>query len=162
MPLVLNGIGTVTGLAAGGLPDATITQSELVSGVVGNGPAFSAYLGSNQSISNNTFTKVLINTEEYDTNSCFDTSTSRFTPNIAGYYQITVAAQITGGGGGYIYRNGASFKNFSSSSGGTALLYLNGSTDYAEYYVYQATGTTQTIVGMQIWTYFQATMVRAA
>jgi hypothetical protein len=40
-------------------------------------------------ITSNTFTKVQINTEEFDTNSNFDSTTNyRFTPTVAGYYQV--------------------------------------------------------------------------
>ena len=60
MPLVLNGDGNITGLTPGGLPDASITQSELAAGVAGNGPAFSAYLGSNQSLGAAVYQKMFI------------------------------------------------------------------------------------------------------
>ena len=43
-------------------------------------PAFMAYYSSDyQTVSDNTDTKLTIDTEEFDTNSAFDTSTSRFT-----------------------------------------------------------------------------------
>jgi hypothetical protein len=79
-----------------------------------NGPAFSAYLSSSQSISSSTFTKVQCNTEEFDTNSNYDNATNyRFTPTVAGYYQIsgcinfsstTKAEFLT-----TIYKNGSEF-----------------------------------------------------
>ena len=80
--------------------------------VSGNMPAFSAYQSSSQSISNSTFTKIQLQTKEFDTNSNFDNTTNyRYTPTIAGYYQINVGFYTaTGSSPGYataaaIYKN---------------------------------------------------------
>ena len=55
-----------------------------------NTPAFMAYLGSDQtSIADNTWTKVTMNTEFFDTDSKYDHSSNyRFTPTIAGKYMF--------------------------------------------------------------------------
>ena len=75
-------------MANGTLKVGTITTSSgsgnisIGSGVTinVNRPAFSAYAGSDQSsITDNTWTKVNMNTEFYDTDSAYDTSTYRFT-----------------------------------------------------------------------------------
>ena len=55
--------------------------------LAGNGPAFSAYKTSNQTISVNTWTKSTFTVEEWDTNSNYDTTNSRFLPTVAGYYR---------------------------------------------------------------------------
>jgi hypothetical protein len=175
MAITINGSGTVTGITAGGLPDAIITQPELATGVAGTGPAFSAYLGSNQSLTASTFTKVTMNTEEFDTASCFNNTGSTvggipayaFLPNVAGYYQVnglvypaTAVTAITCA----IYKNGASFKaGWGTSTSGvvSALIYLNGSTDYIECYSY-LTGVTPSLSGSSSLTFFQASFVRAA
>lgn len=69
---------------------ASVLQPAVGTGVAGTGPAFSAYQSTQQTgISVGVFTKVNLQTEEFDTNSCFDTSTSTFTPNVAGYYQVS-------------------------------------------------------------------------
>ena len=115
MALVLNGDGAIAGLNAGGLPDASITQSDLASGVAGTGPAVFAYGTTNaQSISTGTPTKIILNAEVFDTNNCFDSTTNyRFTPNVAGYYQISFATQFDylGAARGfvYLYKNGSNF-----------------------------------------------------
>ena len=177
MPLVLNGDGNITGLTPGGLPDASITQSELAAGVVGNGPAFSAYKSANQTgVASTVFTKVTFNTEEFDTNSNYDTSTSRFTPTVAGYYQfnwnldtggVTTSITISD-----LYKNGASFKRSGGISiagigeqyvSGSALVYANGTTDYFEIYVYIGSGSTATVYGNSIvHSFFQGILVKAA
>lgn len=168
MSIVINGSGTITGITAGGLPDATITQAELASNVAGNGPAFSAYLNSVQSITAGVNTKITFDVEEFDTNNNF--ASSRFTPSVAGYYQLTAsfyAASITTTLQLIFYKNGSVFKygngTASSSNSGnnsSALVYLNGTTDYVE--VYAMIGATQNLQAGAATTYFQGFLVRAA
>ncbi len=67
-----------------------MTRANFVSGVGGaNTPAFEAYLSSNQSFSDASYTKVNFNTEIYDTDSDYDNSSNyRFTPTTAGKYLV--------------------------------------------------------------------------
>jgi hypothetical protein len=119
--------------------------------VSGNMPAFSAYAQGNQSVSNNTWTKVTLGYEEFDTANCFDSTTNyRFTPNVAGYYQINgmIGGNATGTNPtvvmAAIYKNGATYKRYTTTGNpidyqsGTisSIVYLNGSTDYVELYGY--------------------------
>jgi len=176
MTMVINGSGIITGLSAGGLPDGAIQQADLATNVVGNGPAFRANTVTAQTITNSTFTKVAYNVEEFDTNSNYDHITNyRFTPTVAGYYQINANASLGGATIGYVqcalYKNGS--VNTSGSSvpnnntvGGkisaSSLVYLNGSTDYVEFYVWQNQGTStnlQTATGDNT---FSGSLVRAA
>ena len=148
----------------------TIPDADGVVSVSGNMPAFSAYLGSNQTISSTTWTKVTCGTEEFDTNSCYDNSTNyRFTPTVAGYYQFTGASSLTSQVSFALtfYKNGAEFKRGNNTGAAyqisdTALIYCNGSTDYVEMYIYVATGGGATIGAGNSLTYFQAAMVRSA
>lgn len=144
-----SGTGSVTLLAPNTnstqtqtLPDATGTVM-----VSGNQPAFSAYNSNQQSISSGVFTKLQFNTEVFDTANCYDNTTNyRFTPNVAGYYQfswIMLAASSTTSTIGRLYKNGSIFYNpFSGNgstnalSGGSGLVYMNGTTDYVEIYGY--------------------------
>lgn len=149
MTMVINGSGTISGLIAGGLPDATITQPDLAAGVAGNGPAFSAYQSSSQSISQNTQTKVTLDTEDFDTNNNF--ASSRFTPTVAGYYQIQGNFKYASNTSTFLqsvanvtlYKNGIAYKGGTQNTlGGAAytafsvscVVYLNGTTDYVELY----------------------------
>jgi hypothetical protein len=100
-----NSIGTTQ------LQTGAVTQSKLANNVVGNGPSFSAFLASSGgSISSTTFTKVLFDTELWDTNSNF--ASSRFTPTVAGYYQLNTRIRFNGTTPSqyvlYWYKNGAS------------------------------------------------------
>ena len=56
---------------------------------VANTPAFEARLGSGHAVANNTWTKINVNTEVYDTDSTYDNSSNyRWTPGVAGKYVI--------------------------------------------------------------------------
>lgn len=158
---------TTAKIAAG-----AVVQAGLATNVAGNGPAFSAYRATSQSISSSTWTKVQCATEEFDTNSNYDKDTNyRFAPTVAGYYQVsgTIDSSASAAytvGGVSIYKNGAIFKRGSFSNVGiqstvSSLVYLNGSTDYVELYAY-ITGTSVNIGGGQASTFFQAAMIRSA
>jgi len=157
----------------------SVTGTAMVSG---NMPAFSAYANANQTISNNTITKIQFNTELFDTNSCFDNTTNyRFTPTVAGYYQINLGFLVTGTSGrnyeivGYIYKNGSAYSasyisvtitnGTSMSRNLSAVIYFNGTTDYVEgytnHYDYTAT-STMTLNGGSSTNTFSGSMVRSA
>ena len=165
--------GTCT-LQAPAVAGSTVLTLPAVSGtVMVNGPAFSAYQSVQQTISAATATKLQLQSEEFDTANCFDNVTNyRFTPNVAGYYQVSGGETIGTVACGHllaIYKNGIAFKRIFASTGGaltdsaygSCLIYLNGSTDYIELYV-QYLGSTNTISASPTNTYFQASMVRSA
>jgi hypothetical protein len=159
------------------LPDeAGTVLTTATAGVPVNGPAFSANTVTAQTITTNTFTKVAYNVEEFDTNSNYDPTTNyRFTPTVAGYYQINANVSLGGGSVGYVqcslYKNGSPHTSGSALPNNTnvggmvtasSVLYLNGSTDYVEFYVWQNQGSSinlQTATGFNT---FSGAMVRAA
>lgn len=102
-------------------------------------PAFRAFSSTNQSLSASTFTKITLGLEEYDTNTAFDTATSRFTPQVAGYYLINGRFSISASTQIYalLYKNGAEYtRGTNLVNGATAvinsLVFLNGTTDFVE------------------------------
>jgi len=142
-------------------------------------PAFSAYCNAVQSIANNTQTKLQFNVEQFDTNSNYDPTTNyRFTPTVAGYYQVSGGFswqnQINGYGTLSLYKNGSNYVtlHFGAANGATnqylghyggCLVYLNGSTDYIELYGYQVTAASQNTGGTtSTGSYFTASMARSA
>jgi hypothetical protein len=138
--------------------------------VSGNQPAFSAYAGSATALALNAFTKVLFDTEEFDTNNNF--VSSRFQPTIAGYYQINSTVQGTAVTSillTAILKNGIAHKygGIASTGGGnsplacvSSIVFLNGTIDYIEIFAF--TGTAQnTSTGIAA-TYFNGCLVRAA
>lgn len=167
-----SGGGSVTLQAPNTNSNQTVNIPDRTGNLMMDGPAFSAYAGANQNISGSTWTKLNINTEEFDTANCFDTSTYRFTPNVAGYYQVngqvfygfgTVSRMIVA-----INKNGGTFKlgNDVNAAGFrmvvSALIYMNGTTDYLELYTYYAGSGSGTGGNGSADTYFQAYLVRAA
>jgi hypothetical protein len=157
----------ISTIDSSGLSTGGVTQTNFSTNVAGNGPAFSATMSANQSVTSSTYTKVVFNTEDFDTNSNYDTTTYRFTPTVAGYYQITGSVYpnttITAINSA-IYKNGSNFKAFSgttSSASVSALIYFNGSTDYVELYGY-LTGTSPVILNTSTVSYFSGCLVRAA
>ena len=156
------------------LPAATGTMM-----VSGNMPAFSAYRGSsNQSVSSNTWTKAQLNTEDFDTANAFDSSTNyRFTPTVAGYYQIngSISPDSTSAFGtgvqaaiyknGTVYRVGSSYNisaTLASTPIVTTVVYLNGSTDYVELYGYFVGGSGMQFATTNNSTSLSGCLVRAA
>lgn len=155
-----------------------VGQSELADGVAGEGPAFSVYRNTDQSVSSGVTTKVALNAEEFDTASAFDSSTNyRFQPSVAGYYMLTAHIGGAASSSGtilvpYIYKNGSAYKqghSYIPPSGSssmncsiTALVYLNGSTDYVELWANNTGSGTNTITGGASTTWFQGALVRAA
>lgn len=143
--------------------------------MIAGGPVFSAYASAAQSFPNATITKLQANTEEFDTNSNYDNATNyRFTPTVAGYYQVSGQVQFSAAATQIIasvYKNGAEFKrgtqNGTAASSGqsavvSALVYLNGTTDYIELWAHQNSGGALAISASAAYNYFQASFVRAA
>jgi len=142
------------------------------------GPAFSAWQSVQQTgITVNTWTKVTLTTETFDTNSNYDTSTSKFTPTVAGYYYITGSVTIVGANSAYyvigaIYKNGTQYSQFSPVSGGGSyyptsgpfgnIVYFNGTTDYVELYVFGSAGGAFDTFNNAVNTNFSGHLVRAA
>jgi hypothetical protein len=154
----------------------TITVPASTATMAIDGPAFSAYASAAQTVTNGTFTKVTFGTEQFDTNSNFDSS--RFTPTVAGYYQVSYT--LFGGGSanivrsiGIIYKNGAPLgRDFDLTISATAnpfiltggkLVYMNGTTDYLEIYCLLSGSGTMTTGGNDDNTnYFSACLARSA
>jgi hypothetical protein len=169
--VTLAGSQTLTNkiINASQLVDASISQAKIAQGVAGTGTAFSAYQSSGQSLTANTITKIQLQTEEFDTDNCFDNVTNyRFTPNVAGYYQVNGA--FSGPDRTYyviyIYKNGVAVRNSNAGNGTTsvggsvsALVFLNGTTDYIE--LYALCGNTITSSAGQANIYFQASLARS-
>ena len=178
----VSGSCTITAPSAAGtttltLPTTSGTVITTGSTFAGTGPAFSAYLGGNQSVSSGVFTKININTETFDTASCFDSTTNyRFTPNVAGYYQVNASVRFSGTNltesSPAIYKNGAavSFGPYAVVTGqsvltsiATVLVYMNGTTDYLELYAYVVgTSPVFSFINAANTALFSASMVRSA
>ena len=121
-----------------------------------NGPAFQAFLLQSQAVSTGSTANVVYQGELYDTHSCYNTSTGVFQPNVAGYYQFNWTAgansytSSTGIVTSSLRRNGQEyargFRGVCNSgglvAGGSAMCYLNGTTDSVNVTFLQGSGGT--------------------
>ena len=164
-------------MAISQIPAATAISGTLPVANGGTGtstaPCFSAYANALQSITTQTTTLVNFGAKDWDTASCYDTSTSKFTPNVAGYYQVNGAINAsTTWTKAYlaVYKNGSVYKYGTDISTSTfintvqfnSLVYMNGTTDYIQLYC-AVTGSSPQIYGGQApYTWFQAALVRTS
>jgi hypothetical protein len=144
-----------------------------------NGPAFSAYANaSGQTITSGSQQKVLFQTEEFDTNNNYASST--FTPTVEGYYQLNAEVRLDGASGTgemmiILYKNGSEYKRGTNQQGTqiatnfwamqvSSLVYANGTSDYFEIYIQQGSGgsVTVTAVNNPAITWFNGCMLRGA
>jgi hypothetical protein len=107
--------------------------------------------GTNQTVTASTWTKLAWSKVVFDTNSNF--ASNRYTPTVAGKYLITASmrcADNTSYCPVAIYKNGSEYQEGSLpatlaapiTSNATAIIDMNGSTDYVEAYGYDGGGTT--------------------
>ena len=154
-------------MADGTLKVGTITNSQgsgnitIGSGVtlLPNVPAFRAYTDTVQTISASTVTKAALDLETYDTDSCYDTSNYRFTPNVAGKYYFNWVAQDNYTGSAatsvqiFIRKNGSDIAESTSNGRSTessghyeshtisTTVAMNGSSDYVEFFLHFVGGS---------------------
>ncbi|TAM06229.1 MAG: hypothetical protein EPN70_06340 [Paraburkholderia sp.] len=145
--------------ATGGTNTTQIATTAFVQSAVsgatsaGGQPYFKATMSANQTLTAGSVAKITFNTKAEDSNTEYDATTNyRFTPQKSGLYMVTVYLYMTGTNttaGNYtaasmIYKNGAmSAENIFTGYAGvssslayvlpvTALIRMNGSTDYVE------------------------------
>ncbi len=132
-----------------------------------NVPAFHVHKnGTNQSVSTGSWQKLTFSTKVLDTYTNYNTGTSRFTPTVAGNYLLTGAAYCTDGTACWtgIYKNGSLvFQSGATAGGGSmpsvsGVLNMNGTTDYAELYVYYS-GGSGAIGGTSYYTHFSGSLL---
>lgn len=125
-------------------------------------------LSANQSITNNTVTKVTLDTEVFDVGGFYDNATNyRFTPLLPGKYHVGLvenwslqSSAFTASA--YLYKNGSSYAtanisptasaNNQSSGSLTTIVSMNGTTDYLEAFCIHAFGSSINLVGNNNWT----------
>jgi hypothetical protein len=125
-------------------------------------PAFFVVKSGNKNLTNGQWLTADLNAVVFDTNSWYDDTNYRYTPQIAGYYQLSsslyiraasgltqiacgIAKNSTSGigiFGDYVYPGSAA----SGSCSVSGLVYMNGSTDYVESVCYSA-GTSPFVDG---------------
>ena len=146
----------------GTIVTSATTQAGMPPNIASNGPAFSAERTTSQSFSQNTFVKVLCENEMFDTNSNYDNATNyRFTPTVAGYYHLSGTVTMTSSSTNdrqilAFFKNNSQilrpvdfripYGTATAMFTGSGLVYMNGSTDYIELFVYITGSGTLSIV----------------
>ena len=122
-----------------------------------NKPFFLAYASGNFTVGNATFVDMPCNTDSstgFDSDSAFNTTNYKFTPQTAGYYWFAAGARTTSQSAWEyqsmrIRKNGTEFAvgiNNNNAGDGTlscnasGSIYLNGSSDYVTASIYQSSG----------------------
>ncbi len=140
--------------------------------LITNGPVFSAYLSTNLSVPNASFTTVVYQSTEFNPQGAYNTTNGQFNPKVPGYYLITASLRwqsaITAETLLTLYKNGTEFKRLWDAQSaspyniaGSAIVSFNGTTDYATVAAFQDQGTSQTAVASEFSSYFQATFLRS-
>jgi len=159
---------------------AGITTSQLATG--SSGPAagtFSAWRRAALSIPNgSTLTAIPFDTEEWDASSWYDTTTGRFTPQIAGYYRLSGLAWVEALSVGefdtlILCKNGVWWKALGGSYNeqfgtlvhfpGSVLVAANGTTDYFDVRIKHSHASALNLhVNDQPSTFFQGELIGAS
>jgi hypothetical protein len=164
MTIILDGTNGVT------LP----VPLSIANGGIGNSgpPVFSVSQSATTITPNNgAWTKLTLDTKLFDTATAYSTSTGKFNPQLAGYYQINfrISAEASSTINrllASVWKNGAE-SNRSTDIGalfavsGSALIYMNGTTDYLELYAFVG-GTGLLITGGSNETFLHGFLARAA
>jgi hypothetical protein len=163
------GAGNITLLSPVAATDKTITLPDRAGFMSVDGPSFSVYPSAATSLVQNVATKISFGNVIHDSHTCFNTSSSRFQPTVAGWYMIGGSVRVFSAYAGlslFIYKNVVLEKEIGTSAPsnlgaiqGWAMVYLNGSTDYVELYCIQ-TVATQNGHSTADRTYFQGFFVR--
>ena len=119
---------------------------------------FRAFMDSsvgNQSIGSGGNVKVTLNATQFNIGNCYATGTGKFTPTVAGYYNITWQARVDSSTPDFvlarIFKNGSlhsdsratesNAANSYPSAVNNSIIHMNGSGDYLEFYTYHNVGS---------------------
>ena len=142
-----------------------------------NGPTFSVYRNSTQTIPTDVLTLMSWDVEEYDTAGRM--TSTRFTPNVEGYYSLVASVRFDGDIGTgermiSIKKNGNEYRRGMNAQGSASVgtswfqmevscqVYANGSSDYFEVFVQHGAGANRNTTAGQPFTAFQGCMLRGA
>ena len=137
-----------------------------------NTPAFHVYNPQNGSVANDTSVVVSNNTELLDSSAAYDTSTYKFTPQVAGYYFLYANVRYQSGTTDFdrinlvITKNGTDIlsarnnnKDYSTVCV-SGIVQANGSSDYFQMKSYQNSGGSISITTDDEFTYFGGFLIK--
>ena len=196
---------TVAGVAAGGINDNVVDNGTMADDAIGvaelsatgtassstylrgdnawtaipasSGPLFRAQIAAvtNQGLAGDSQATVQFTEEIHDTDSCYDTSTYKFTPNKAGYYQVNYHVGFSASNNAtsawvFLQKNDAAYSQISQSNDwcyhmdmtSSDIVYLNGSSDSIRLRAeHNSSGDTFTLFDGAPGCYFSAYWIRS-
>ena len=203
---IIGTANTVAGVAAGGINDNVVDNGTMADDAIGiaelsatgtassstylrgdnawtaipasSGPLFRAQIAAvtNQGLAGDTTATVQFTEELIDTDNCYDTSTYKFTPNKAGYYQVNYHVGFSASNNAtsawvYLQKNDAAYSQISQSNDwcyhmdmtSSDIVYLNGSSDSIRIRaLHNSSGDTFTLFnGTTVGCYFSAYWIRS-
>ena len=171
-----SGAGIFTITSPNSNENRTLILPDLTAPLAINPPAFRVHTETTQNVTSNVETKAVLDIKDFDTDNWFNTTTYRYTPQIAGYYSFTGMLRIGGTTlttqAASLYKNGSRiFASFSRDTGNNPvhvtvsdLIYLNGSTDYVELFgiATASSGTVFSYADVSATSILSGYLVRAA
>ena len=135
-----------------------------ITGGTFNRPVVRAHLNAHQGVGDNVTTVIQFNSVTIDTNSCYSTSTYKFTPDVSGYYFVHAKAHMGQDGGTSdvhhtlleIVKNSSNIiaqsrqnpandaEDGGASHSCSTIIDMNGTSDYLQFMGKVDTGSTQT------------------
>ena len=181
--LTLTGNTITTNLSTGSLTANIVSSNTAMyaSNGISGIPIFSAWQSVAQTLVAGTPTIIQFQLKDFDTSNSFNNTAANVTlngisangysyaPNVAGYYRVSggVGYATLSGSQVQIYKNGIQDRRLANNTGasvngsyGSALVFLNGTSDFIQLYANVATG--QALSASSGSTYFQAELVRGA
>lgn len=137
-------------------------------------PAFFFYMKADQSIPDQAYTRVLLDTADIDTNETFKAPSNAFYPTVPGFYDVKIKGYLrpTLGNntvyGIYLYKNGSPLAVATAYGPGGAnisnqlseIVQMNGTTDYLQLYVWHNNGSASPLAGQRFYTCLTGHFVR--
>jgi hypothetical protein len=156
---------------------ATITNSGTATGFgitagQGNDPSFHAYNPQNGTVASGTNVVVSNNTELFDSSSAYDTTTYKFTPQVAGFYFLYANVRWQTGDSQFdridltITKNGSTILAARNSNedyttcGLSGIVQANGSSDYFQMNSYHNKGSSMGISTEDEYVYFGGFLIK--
>ena len=122
------------------IEDGAVTSAKLASGAVVNTPAFEATISASKTLTENDYTKIQFDTENFDTDGNYDHSTNyRFTPTTSGKYFFYVNCIFKNGSLVYYQQEGSQSQQGNPQRRMHSIqkiITLNGSSDYVEAFAF--------------------------
>lgn len=175
---VVNAFNAIQTLLNGNLDNTNFTSGGLRADWMATGAnglakgAFSAFRNAAVGLGAAPPALVVMDTEEFDVSSWYDTTTGRYTPQLPGYYwlrwMLQPSSAVTVWWRSALYKNGSVFKNGETvigastvqTAGGTALVQANGTTDFFQPAAFWDNGgAAVTLAGGASGVYFQGSFL---